>query len=116
MPYYQGDDFVEFMTINLTNKETGEPIESAELATLQVGPICKTFNQPTFPLTVSLEREKTHLLSVKNNIYLAVYYYAEMDGERKLVKETCEGTLSLETKKEVVGCWGEDCSDGECNC
>lgn len=81
-----------FLTINLTDADQ-YVITKAEV---RIGVIKKTFESPTFPLHISLNRTETKQLNEFNNkCYLAIY-----DSEGK--KYTCEGSLSFKANPEVV--------------
>ena len=95
MTIYRNDDTNafgnEFLTIELDN-EFNFIITKAEF---QCGTVLKVYENPVFPLNVSLTREETKLLRSQNNCYLRVY-------DENSLRETCEGTIIVETKSEVV--------------
>lgn len=93
MTIYQGDTANNLITIELENKTGIEP--DIQKAILQIGNLKKTYNNPIFPLTISLDANETRKLTLHNNAYLAIY---NSKGE----KQTVEGTLFFETHKEVV--------------
>lgn len=92
---YRGDDTDafngKFITIELENAEN-LIISKAEF---KCGTILKTFENPLFPLQVSLSAEETAQLNYTNNCYLALY-----DEEGR--KRTCAGTITITSKREVV--------------
>ena len=92
----KGDDTnafgFSFLTIELYNPEE-YTISKAEL---RIGILTKTFNNPTFPLEVSLNREETMMLSeCGNQCYMAIYD----DQNRKI---TLEGTFTFSAEPKVV--------------
>lgn len=92
---YRGDDTdafgAKFITINLENA-IGLNITKAEF---KCGIIFKTFENPVFPLSISLTSQETSKLNFNNACYLAIYD----DLGRK---RTCQGTLTFTTKAKVV--------------
>lgn len=94
---YQGDNtgaFGEtFLTINLSTSIEPAPVISK--AVLKIGGICKTFDNPRFPLTINFSSEETSKLSSVNTAFLAVW-----DSEGR--KRTCEGSLSFKTNGRKV--------------
>lgn len=107
MTRYQGDDLINLMTVSVTAEDGTLPdIQAVEL---KIGSLCKKYDHPTNPFTVNVMRDESIKLSVKNNVYACIWYYTIIDGVRTLVKKTCEGTLTIETKPEIIG-------NGRCNC
>lgn len=96
MTIRRGDDTdafgFSFLTINLQDADK-YTITKAEV---RIGVLKKTYNNPQFPLRVSLTKAETEQLNEYNNkCYMAVY-----DIENK--KYTCEGTLSFKASPKVV--------------
>ena len=94
---YQGDNtgaFGEsFLTINLVTEI--EPVPVISKAVLKIGGICKTFDNPSFPLVVNFSSEETAKMGSVNAAFLAVW-----DSEGR--KRTCEGSLSFKTNGRKV--------------
>ena len=92
---FRGDDTnafgQKFITIELDNAE-GLGIYKAEF---KCGTILKTFENPIFPIDISLSAEETSKLFQNNACYLAIY---DEFGR----KHTCSGYLTFSTKREVV--------------
>ena len=92
---YRGDDTNafnnKFITIELENAE-GLIISKAEF---KCGEILKTFENPVFPIEISLSSEETSRLFQNNSCYLAIY-------DELGRKHTCNGYLSFSSKREVV--------------
>lgn len=81
-----------FLTINLENASE-YVISKAEV---RIGPVKKIFNNPVFPLHVSLNQQETNQLNeYSNKCYMAIY-----DNIGR--KYTCEGTLSFKASPKVV--------------
>lgn len=107
MTIYQGDDLINLMTVTVTAEDGTLPeIEAVEL---KIGPLCKKYNNPTNPFSVNVMRDESVQLSVKNSCYACIWYYAIVNGVKTLLKKTCEGTLVIETKPEIIG-------NGRCKC
>lgn len=65
-------------------------------AEVRIGVLTKIFNNPVFPLEISLNREETMMLSTcGNDCYMAIY-----DEENK--KKTLTGTLRFNVAPKVV--------------
>lgn len=96
MAYYKGDDFNSFdQEWALIEVDIPEDwvVSKAEL---KVGNLPKmTFNNPIFPLPVSLDSSQTINLKDINTCYLAIY-----DEEGR--KQTCEGSWTFVANNEVV--------------
>lgn len=92
---FRGDDTnafgSKFITIDLENAK-GLTISKAEF---KCGTILKTFENPIFPIAISLTREETLKLFHSNTCYLAIY---DEIGR----KHTCSGYLTFTTEREVV--------------
>lgn len=80
----------EFITIELDDEPQG--ITKAEFRS---GVVIKTYDNPTFPLDISLTAQETALLKCQNECFLAIY-----DNMGR--KWTCEGTLEFETDCQKV--------------
>ena len=96
MAIHIGDDTdafgFDFLTINLENASE-YIITKAEV---RIGPVKKIFNNPVFPLHVSLNKQETDQLNeYKNSCYMAIY-------DQNNRKYTCEGTLSFKASPKVV--------------
>ena len=93
----KGDDTnafdFEFLTVNLKDAEQ-YTISKAEV---RIGTLTKTFENPVFPLQISLTREETMMLSTcnGNDCYMAIY-----DSQNR--KLTVDGTLSFRAAPKVV--------------
>lgn len=107
MTRYQGDDLINLMTVTVTAEDGSLPeIEAVEL---KIGCLQKKYVRPTNPFSVNVMRDESIKLSVKNSCYACIWYYTYVDGKNTLVKKTCEGTLTIETKPEIIG-------NGRCSC
>lgn len=107
MTRYQGDDLINLMTVSVTAEDGTLPdIQAVEL---KIGSLCKKYDHPINPFTVNVMRDESIKLSVKNNVYACIWYYTPVNGVNTLVKKTCEGTLTIETKPEIIG-------NGRCSC
>lgn len=96
MTIHKGDDTnafgFNFLTINLENAQD-YVISKAEV---KIGVIRKIFDNPTFPLQISLNKEETDQLNeFSNKCFMAIY---DTMGR----KYTCEGTLSFKASPKVV--------------
>ena len=82
-----------FLTVNLKDAEE-YTISKAEV---RIGSLVKTFENPEFPIEISLTREETMMLSScgGNECYMAIY-----DSEGR--KYTCEGSLTFNASPKVV--------------
>lgn len=81
-----------FLTVNLENAQD-YVISKAEI---RIGVIKKTFDNPVFPLQVSLNKDETDQLNEFNNkCFMAIF---DTQGR----KYTCEGTLSFKANPKVV--------------
>ena len=103
---YQGDDLINLMTVRIKPKEEGEELPEIEMVEVKIGCLDKKYKNPTNPFTINIRRDESIKLSVNNKVYAAIWYWAEVDGVRTLLKQTCEETLTIQTKAEVVngGC------------
>lgn len=94
---FQGDNTAafggNFLTINISSESGIVP--TITRAELKIGCICKTFNNPTFPMTINLTEEETAKLSATNTVYMAVW---DANGRKK----TCQGTISFPTNARRV--------------
>jgi len=97
MTIFQGDNTAafggNFLTINISSES--EPIPTITRAEIKIGCICKSFNNPTFPLTINLTEEETAKLSSTNMAYMAVW---DIDGRKK----TCQGSITIKTSSRRV--------------
>lgn len=95
MTLYRGDDTnafgKEFLTIELEN-EKEFIVTKAEF---QCGTLLRVLENPVFPIQIALDRAETKQLRNENLCYLRVY-------DENGLRETCEGTLVIETQKEVI--------------
>lgn len=107
---YIGDDLINLMTVHISAVDENEnPIEpDIEAVELKIGCLDKKYVRPTNPFTVDVMRDESVKLSINNKVYAAVWYWDMVNGVRTLLKKTCEGTLTIQTKVEVV--------NGGCNC
>lgn len=97
MTIYQGDNTAafggNFLTIRLSSQSGIIPTISR--AELKIGCICKTFKNPTFPMTINLNEEESAKLQAQNTAYLAIW-----DAEGR--KLTCNGSKTFETQSRRV--------------
>ena len=97
MTLFRGDNTAafggNFLTINVTTES--EILPTITRAELKIGCICKTFENPTFPMTINLTEDETVKLQAVNNAYLALW---DADGRKK----TCQGTISIQTNPRRV--------------
>lgn len=95
MSIRKGDDTDAFdfswLTVNLDNPE-GFKITKAEI---RIGTLLRVFNNPVFPLEISLNRNDTSKLRENNMCYMAIY-------DTKGRKYTCKGNLCFKTEPRVV--------------
>lgn len=94
---YQGDNTAafggNFLTINISSESGIVPrITKAEL---KIGCICKTFANPTFPMTINLNEDESAKLQAQNTAYLAVW-----DAEGR--KKTCVGSITFNSQSRRV--------------
>jgi hypothetical protein len=95
------------MTVTVLNEDGS--LSVIEAVELKIGPLYKRYDHPTNPFTVNIMREESIKLNVKNSCYACIWYYTPVNGVNTLVKKTCEGTLTIETKPEIIG-------NGRCSC
>lgn len=97
MTIFQGDNTAafggNFLTINLSYN--GEVLPTISRAELKIGCICKSFQNPTFPITINLNEDETAKLQTQNTAYLAVW---DIEGR----KMTCVGSLTFNTQSRRV--------------
>lgn len=107
---YIGDDLINLMTIHISAfDEFGNPVEAdIETVELKIGCLDKKFVRPANPFTIDVMRDESIRLSTQNKCFAAIWYWEEVNGVRTLLKKTCEGTLTLALKPEVV--------NGGCKC
>ena len=94
-PIFKGDNTGafgnNFITINLDN-----PNEYVVSKVIFVcGCIQKTYENPSFPLTVNFTSEETKKLKVPSVCYLVAY---DLEGRQK----TCKGTLTFPVQNGVL--------------
>lgn len=104
---YIGDDLINLMTVTVLPAE-GEELPEIESIELKIGCLDKKFTHPTNPFTIDVLRGESIRLGTQNKCYAAIWYWDEISGQRLLLKKTCEGTLTLALKPEVV--------NGGCKC
>lgn len=102
MTIYQGDDLINLITVSISAEE-GSTLPEIEYVEFKIGDIVKKYKKPTNPFNVSLTRKESQQLSVTNKCFAAIWYYGEIEGKRTLLKKTCEGSLTIKTKPEVIG-------------
>lgn len=94
---YQGDNTSafggNFLTINITSNF--ENLPTIKRAEIKMGCVCKTFENPTFPMTINLTEEETAKLSSVNTAYMAVW---DINGRKK----TCQGSITFNTSARRV--------------
>lgn len=101
---YIGDDLINLITITVLPEE-GSELPEIEAVEVRIGCFQKKFVHPTNPFTIDVLRKDSAKLSIKNPCYAAIWYWGVIDGERTLLKKTCEGTITLSMKQEVIhGC------------
>lgn len=105
---YQGDDLINVMTITISPAE-GSTLPEIVAVDIKVGSVVMHFDNPTNPFSVNIMREQSIKLSTVNQCYACVWYKDTIHGVEKILKKTCEGTLTLATKPEVIG-------NGGCGC
>lgn len=95
---FQGDNTAafggNFLTINISVSE-GQPVPRITKAELKIGCICKTFANPTFPMTINLNEDESAKLQAQNTAYLAVW-----DAEGR--KKTCVGSITFNSQSRRV--------------
>ena len=104
---YIGDDLINLMTVTVYPAE-GEELPEIETIELKIGCLDKKYVHPTNPFTIDVMRDESIKLSTKNQCFAAIWYWDVIGGQRNLLKKTCEGTLTLALKPEVV--------NGGCKC
>lgn len=109
MTRYQGDDLINIMTVEIKPKEEGEELPEIVAVDVKVGCLVLHYDNPTNPFSIDILREQSIKLSTVNHCYACVWYKDTVKGEEKILKKTCEGTLTLDTKPEVIG-------NGRCQC
>lgn len=106
---YQGDDLINVITVNIKPKEEGEELPEITSVDVKIGTLIKHFDHPTNPFSISIPRAESIKLSTVNQCFACIWYKDTVDGVEKILKKTCEGTLTLATKPEVIG-------NGRCKC
>lgn len=105
---YQGDDLINVMEVSISPEE-GEALPEIVAVDVKVGCLVLHYDHPENPFSVDILREQSIKLSTVNQVYACIWYKGTVQGEEKILKKTCEGTLELATKPEVVG-------NGRCKC
>lgn len=105
---YQGDDLINVMEVSVSPEE-GETLPEIVAVDVKVGSLVLHYDHPENPFYVDILREQSIKLSTVNRCYACIWYKGTVQGEEKILKKTCEGTLELATKPEVVG-------NGRCKC
>ena len=103
---YQGDDLINLMTVTIVDDQGNLP-EITEVD-LKIGCLTKKYKNPTNPFTVNVFREESIKLSMKNPVFACIFYKGIVDGKPMILKKTCEGTITIETKPELI--------NGRCGC
>lgn len=93
--FFKGDDLVDVITVNVPKGAEELDIVKAEL---QVGPLLFVKENPVFPYTVSILRDKSKFLEYVNPIYLRLYY----NNGSETYRTTCLGSLKLLACAQVV--------------
>lgn len=104
---YQGDDLIDVITVTIRAPE-GEELPEIDAVDVNIGVLKKHYSHPSNPFTINIMRDESIKLSTNNAVHACIWYYGTVDGKRVLLKKTCEGTLILETKPEIVS--------GKCKC
>lgn len=104
---YIGDDLINLMTITISPEE-GEELPEIESVEIKIGCLNKKYSNVPNPFTIDVYRDESVKLSVKNQCFACVWYWKTINGERKLLKKTCEGTMTLALNPEVI--------NGRCKC
>ena len=97
MTIYQGDNTAafggNFLTISISSESGSVP--TIKRAEIKIGCVCKTFENPSFPMTINLTEEETAKLSSVNTAYMAVW---DVNGRKK----TCQGSITFNTSARRV--------------
>lgn len=105
---YQGDDLINVIEVSVSPEE-GETLPEIVAVDVKVGCLVLHYDNPANPFSVDIPREQSIKLSTVNQVYACIWYKDTIHGEEKILKKTCDGTLTLATKPEVIG-------DGRCKC
>ena len=105
---YIGDDLINLITVRIRPKEEGSELPEIESVEVKIGCLNKTFIRPENPFTINVMRDESIKLSTQNKCFAGIMYWDTVDGERKLLKQTCDGVLTLALKPEVL--------NGGCKC
>lgn len=106
---YIGDDLINLMTVTISPKEAGQELPEIETVEIKIGCLHKKYSNVPNPFTIDVMRDESIKLSINNRCFAAIWYWKTINGERKLLKKTCEGTMTLALKPEVI-------NDGRCKC
>ena len=91
MAFYRGDDLPP-IEINLENN-TGQTITKAEVV-FNGGTIVKSFTNPIFPISVTLDATESKNLAIGLNVCNLIVYVDDK-------KRTCDGALRFDLEREV---------------
>lgn len=98
---YQGDDLVNLMHIRVVSRD-GSELPELEAIEVTIGKLKKRYEKPSNPFVVNIMRDESVYLSTVNKCFACIWYYGEVNGERKLLKQTCDGDFVLNLKPEVI--------------
>lgn len=105
---YIGDDLINLMTIYIKPKEEGGELPEIEAVDIKMGALVKHYKNPGNPFSIDVFRDESIKLSTQNPCYGCIWYYDTIGGERKLLKQTLEGSITLKMNPEVI--------NGRCKC
>lgn len=108
MTLYQGDDLINLLTVTIRPSNPEDDLPEITEVDIKIGSLCKKYKNPSNPFTVNIRREESIKLSVVNKVFACIMYKGEVDGKPTILKKTCEGTLTIKTKPELV--------NGRCCC
>ena len=106
---YQGDDLINVITVTIRPKEEGAELPEITSVDVKVGCLVLHYDNPPNPFSINIMREQSIKLSTVNKVYACIWYKDTINGEEKILKKTCEGSLTLATQPEVIG-------NGRCKC
>ena len=96
--FYQGDDLIDIITVNKPSNTDDVTITQAQLQVGDLDPIIT--DNPVFPYTVSIMRDKSVKLNFSNPIYLRIVFN---DANGNIgIRRTCIGSLNLKVNAQVV--------------
>ena len=90
---FKGDDLVDIITVN---RPTGADEIEIVKDEVQVGSLLFVEENPIFPYTITIDRNKSKLLDYQNEVYRRIYF------NNGSTRRTCVGTLTLKANKQVV--------------